>query len=147
MASSLFFASSAADLLQPTLPSDCKGAKPVSTYVHTKLSNNPAFDIIRPAKGNSLDVVQLSKSSVLIISDDEADVSCVLLLEKIVRQLTGDVRVVAPEGKSRRRIQFLVRVREPDKVGISRPRARRPPALLESTRSWISARPCPRGIA
>jgi hypothetical protein len=87
----------------------------VSTYVHTKLSNNLAFDIIRPAKGNSLDVVQLSKSSVLIISDEEVDMSCVLLLEKIVRQLTGDVRVIAPAGKSRRRIQFPVRVREPDK--------------------------------
>src|ERR1700694_2411714 len=71
---------------RPILPSDCKGAKPVSTYVHTKLSNNPAFDIIRPAKGNSLDVVQLSKSSVLIMRDDDGDASCVLLLEKIVRR-------------------------------------------------------------
>jgi hypothetical protein len=125
--------------LQPTLPSDCKGAKPVSTYVHTKLSNNPAFDIIRQAKGNSLDVVQLSKSSVLIMRDDYGDASCVLLLEKIVRRLTGHVRVVAPEEKSGRRIQFPVRVREPDKVGISRPRARRPPARSSNLRDHGSA--------
>jgi hypothetical protein len=111
----------------------------VSTFDHTKLSNNPIFDIVRPAKGNSLDVVQLSKPSVLIITDDEVDVSCVLLLEKIVRQLTGDVRVVAPEGKSRRRIQFPVRVREPDKVGISRPRARRPLARSSNLRDHGSA--------
>jgi hypothetical protein len=87
------------------------------------------------------------KPSVLIITDNEVDVSCVLLLEKIVRQLTGDVRVVAPEGKSRRRIQFPVRVREPDKSAFRdqghADRLRAP----RITRSWISARPCPRGIA
>jgi hypothetical protein len=120
----------------------------VSTYVHTKLSNNPVFDIIHPAKGNSLDVVQLSKPSVLIISDDEDAVSCVLLLEKIVRQLTGDVRVISPKRKSRRHIQFPVRLRE---TRQSRHFATKGTltacALLESTRSWISARPCPRGIA
>src|SRR5260370_20949427 len=120
MASSLFFASSAADLCSRP----CHQTARVRSQCQPMFIQNCQtihFDIIRPAKGNSLDVVQLSKSSVLIMRDDDADASCVLLLEKIVRRLTDHVRPVAPQEESGHRIQFPSHAPEPDKVAISRP--------------------------
>ena len=64
-------------------------------------------------------MVQLSKPRVLIINDDGIHATGILLLEKIVRQFTEDVRVVAPDeeksGASHSiSMNIPVRVREID---------------------------------